>query len=146
MTATYYVITSDSDVPFQCCMSWSQLDTLQAQGNDIGSQTIDHPNLTTLTTTQMTQEICGSRQDMINHGITDPQSFAYPFGSYNSTVEGVVQQCGFNNARQVAASRPRIPRRARRTWKPFHPGTRMPYVRSRWTDQATCSCRIWRVS
>jgi peptidoglycan/xylan/chitin deacetylase (PgdA/CDA1 family) len=99
MTATYYVITSDSDVPFQCCMSWSQLDTLQAQGNDIGSQTIDHPNLTTLTTTQMTQEICGSRQDMINHGITDPQSFAYPFGSYNSTVEGVVQQCGFNNAR-----------------------------------------------
>ena len=99
MTATYYVITSDSDVPFQCCMSWSQLDTLQAQGNDIGSQTIDHPNLTTLTTTQMTQEICGSRQQMINHGVTDPQSFAYPFGSYNSTVEGVVQQCGFNNAR-----------------------------------------------
>jgi peptidoglycan/xylan/chitin deacetylase (PgdA/CDA1 family) len=81
-------------------MSWSQLDTLQAQGNDIGSHTIDHPdNLTTLTTAQATQEICGSRQDLISHGITDPQSFAYPDGIYNSSIESIVQQCGFNNAR-----------------------------------------------
>lgn len=99
MTGTYYVITSDSDAGYQCCMSWAQLDTLLAQGNDIGSHTVDHPDLTTLTTAQMTSEICGSRQDMISHGIPDPQSFAYPFGKYNSTVENVVQQCGFNNAR-----------------------------------------------
>jgi peptidoglycan/xylan/chitin deacetylase (PgdA/CDA1 family) len=99
-TGTYYVITSDSDNGFTCCMSWSQLDTLQAQGNDIGSHTIDHPdNLTILTTAQITQEVCGSRQDLISHGITDPQSFAYPNGVYNSTVESIVQQCGFNNAR-----------------------------------------------
>jgi peptidoglycan/xylan/chitin deacetylase (PgdA/CDA1 family) len=99
-TGTYYVITSDSDNGFQCCMSWSQLDTLKAQGNDIGSHTVDHPdNLTTLTTAQITQEVCGSRQDLINHGIPDPQSFAYPDGIYNSTVQGIVQQCGFNNAR-----------------------------------------------
>lgn len=99
MTGTYYVITSDTDAGYQCCMSWSQLNTLQAQGNDIGSHTIDHPDLTTLSVAQMTSEICGSRQDLISHGITDPQSFAYPFGDFNSTVEGVVQQCGFNNAR-----------------------------------------------
>jgi len=100
MTGTYYVITSDSDNGFTCCMSWTQLDTLQAQGNDVGSHTVDHPdNLTTLTTAQMNQEICGSRQDLISHGITDPESFAYPDGIYNSTVQGVVQQCGFNNAR-----------------------------------------------
>lgn len=99
-TGTYYVITSDTDNGFQCCMSWSQLNTLQSQGNDIGSHTIDHPdNLTTLTTAQMTQEICGSRQDLVSHGITDPQSFAYPDGHYNATVESVVQQCGFDNAR-----------------------------------------------
>jgi peptidoglycan/xylan/chitin deacetylase (PgdA/CDA1 family) len=99
-TGTYYVITSDSDNGYQCCMSWSQLDALQAQGNDIGSHTIDHPdNLTTPTTAQMTQEICGSRQDLISHGIPDPESFAYPDGIYNSTVESIVQQCGYNNAR-----------------------------------------------
>jgi peptidoglycan/xylan/chitin deacetylase (PgdA/CDA1 family) len=99
MTGTYYVITSDSDAGFECCMSWSQLGTLQAQGNDIGSHTIDHPDLTTLSVSDMTSEICGSRQDMISHGITDPESFAYPFGKHNPTVESVVQQCGFNNAR-----------------------------------------------
>lgn len=99
MTATYYVITSDTDNGYSCCMSWSQLNTLQAQGNDIGSHTIDHTDLTTLSNAQATQEICGSRQDLINNGITDPQSFAYPFGTYNSALEGIVKQCGFNNAR-----------------------------------------------
>jgi len=99
MTATYYVITSDSDPPFSCCMSWSELQTLQSQGNDIGSQTIDHPNLTTLTPDQVTQEVCGSRQDMLNNGITNPVSFAYPFGASNSTVESLVQQCGFTVSR-----------------------------------------------
>jgi peptidoglycan/xylan/chitin deacetylase (PgdA/CDA1 family) len=100
MTGTFYVITSDSDNGYSCCMSWQQLDTLQAQGDDIGSHTIDHPdNLTLLTPAQITQEVCGSRQDLISHGITDPESFAYPDGIYNSTVESIVQQCGFDNAR-----------------------------------------------
>lgn len=100
-TGTYYVITSNDDDGFKCCMSWRQLDTLLAQGNDIGSHTITHPNnLTTLTTAQLKKEICGSRQDLISHGIPDPQSFAYPDGIYNATVRSMVQQCGFNNARQ----------------------------------------------
>ena len=72
-----------------------------AQGNDIGSHTITHPdNLTILTTAQLKQEICGSRQDLISHGIPDPQSFAYPDGIYNAAVRSMVKQCGFNNARQ----------------------------------------------
>jgi peptidoglycan/xylan/chitin deacetylase (PgdA/CDA1 family) len=101
LTGTYYVITSNDDDGFKCCMSWSQLDTLLAQGNDIGSHTITHPNnLTTLTTAQLKQEICGSRQDLISHGIPDPQSFAYPDGIYNAAVRSMVEQCGFNNARQ----------------------------------------------
>ena len=80
MNATWYPITSDSDVPFQCCMSWAQVATLQDQGDDVGSHTIDHPDLTTLTPDQVTQEVCGSRQDMIANGTHDPVSFAYPFG------------------------------------------------------------------
>ena len=100
-TGTYYVITSTDDAGFKCCMSWTQLDALLAQGNDIGSHTITHPdNLTILTTAQLKQEICGSRQDLISHGIPDPQSFAYPDGIYNAAVRSMVQQCGFNNARQ----------------------------------------------
>ena len=100
MNVTWYPITSDSDVPFDCCMSWAQLATLQNQGDDVGSHTIDHPDLTTLTPDQITQEVCGSRQDMIANGIHDPVSFAYPFGTFNATVENIVKQCGFTNARQ----------------------------------------------
>jgi peptidoglycan/xylan/chitin deacetylase (PgdA/CDA1 family) len=99
MNATFYPITSDSDVPYACCMSWGQMATLQSQGDDIGSHTINHPDLTQLTPAQIQQEVCGSRQDMINNGITNPVSFAYPFGTYNATVEAIVQQCGFTNAR-----------------------------------------------
>ena len=101
MTGTFYVINSDTDNGYPCCMSWSQLRTLLAAGNDIGSHSMTHPpSLTTLSTSQVQQEVCGSRQDLIANGIPDPQSFAYPQGAYNATVEGIVQQCGFNNARQ----------------------------------------------
>jgi peptidoglycan/xylan/chitin deacetylase (PgdA/CDA1 family) len=97
---TFYVITADTDAGYQCCMSWAQLNTLQSQGDDIGSHTIDHPNLTQISSDQVTQEVCGSYQDLVNHGIQNPVSFAYPFGSYNATDESIVRQCGFTNARQ----------------------------------------------
>jgi peptidoglycan/xylan/chitin deacetylase (PgdA/CDA1 family) len=100
MNATFYVITADSDVPYRCCMSWAQLRTLQGQGDDIGSHTVDHPNLTTLTTARVTREVCGSRRDMMKNGIADPESFAYPYGSYDSDAESIVARCGFTIDRQ----------------------------------------------
>ena len=100
MNATFYVITADSDVPYRCCMSWAQLRTLQGEGDDIGSHTIDHPNLTTLTTARVTREVCGSRRDMMKNGIADPESFAYPYGSYDSDAESIVARCGFTIDRQ----------------------------------------------
>jgi peptidoglycan/xylan/chitin deacetylase (PgdA/CDA1 family) len=100
MNATFYVITADSDGPYPCCMSWAQLRTLQGEGDDIGSHTISHPRLTTLTTARVTKEICGSRADMLRNGINDPESFAYPYGSYNKANERVATHCGFTNARQ----------------------------------------------
>jgi len=100
MNATFYVITADSDGPYQCCMSWAQLRALQGAGDDIGSHTIDHPNLKDLTPARVRQEVCGSRQDMLRNGIDDPESFAYPFGSYDPAAERAVSRCGFANARQ----------------------------------------------
>jgi peptidoglycan/xylan/chitin deacetylase (PgdA/CDA1 family) len=100
MNATFYVITADSDGPYPCCMSWAQLRALQAAGDDIGSHTIDHPRLTTLPRPRIRQEVCGSRRDMVNNGIRDPVSFAYPYGSFNMVEERIVRQCGFTNARQ----------------------------------------------
>ena len=106
MNATFYVITADSDGPYPCCMSWTQLRTLQGEGDDIGSHTVSHPKLTTLSTPQVTQQICGSRTDMLRNGINDPESFAYPYGSYNKANESVAACCGLT--RRAAAS-PRPP-------------------------------------
>jgi peptidoglycan/xylan/chitin deacetylase (PgdA/CDA1 family) len=99
MTATYYAITIDEDLSHMCCMSWEQLEALQAEGNDIGGHTITHPRLTTLNRDRVKQEICGGRQDLIKNGIVDPRSLAYPFGSYNATAESVAHQCGYTTAR-----------------------------------------------
>ena len=98
MSATFYVITADSNR--RCCMSWAQLRALQDQGDDVGSYTVSHQDLTQLQEPEIANEICGSRQDMITRGIYDPASFAYPFGTYNSTVEDIVKGCGFTNASQ----------------------------------------------
>lgn len=101
MVGTFYVNTADSDGPYKCCMSWAQLRVLQELGDDIGSHTITHPYLTHhLSKSQIMLEVCGSRQDMLVNGINNPQSFAYPFGVYNSTAEHVVKRCGYTNARQ----------------------------------------------
>jgi peptidoglycan/xylan/chitin deacetylase (PgdA/CDA1 family) len=100
MTGTFYVITADSDGPYPCCMSWAELRILQGEGDDIGSHTVHHADLPKLTTARATQEVCTSRQDMMSHGINDPESFAYPFGSFKAANEKVVAQCGFTNARQ----------------------------------------------
>ena len=100
MNPTFYVITADSDGPYPCCMSWAQLRALQAQGDDIGSHTISHANLKTTVGARATREVCGSRQDMLRNGIDDPESFAYPFGSFTAAAERIVHRCGFTNARQ----------------------------------------------
>ena len=101
MNATFYVINSDSAGPYQCCMGFSQLRTLQREGNDIGGHGVNHLNLTDPSTTydQKVADVCGSRTDLITNGINDPASFAYPFGSFNSTAESIVKSCGFQESR-----------------------------------------------
>lgn len=100
MNATFYVITSDSDGPYQCCMSWAQLRVLQGEGDDIGSHTVSHALLTQLTAARIRRQVCASRQDMLRNGIDDPVSFAYPFGSFDPVDKRIVAECGFTNARQ----------------------------------------------
>ncbi|MEP6527389.1 MAG: chitobiase/beta-hexosaminidase C-terminal domain-containing protein, partial [Nocardioidaceae bacterium] len=101
MNSTIYVITSDSTGPYPCCMSWSQLRTMQRDGNDIGGHGRDHLSLTDPNTTyaQKVADVCNGRQDLIDNGISDPASFAYPFGSSNATAESIVQSCGYQTAR-----------------------------------------------
>jgi peptidoglycan/xylan/chitin deacetylase (PgdA/CDA1 family) len=79
-------------------MTRSQLQDLANAGNEIGGHTALHPDLTQLTSDEATREVCQSRNTLLNWGFS-PTSFAYPYGSFNSTDETIAQQCGYNSAR-----------------------------------------------
>ena len=85
-------------------MTSDQVLSLQSAGNEIGGHTQTHPDLTTVTPTDLTNEISGGRQDLISNGITAPVSFAYPFGAYNTTIQDALTSAGYTSGRTVLPS------------------------------------------
>jgi peptidoglycan/xylan/chitin deacetylase (PgdA/CDA1 family) len=97
MLATFYIITGFIGVD-SGYMTQAQLQSLYAAGNEIAGHTVRHPMLAQLSTAEATREICQSRDTLLSWGfpVTD---FSYPYSSYNSTTEQIVQQCGYNSGR-----------------------------------------------
>ncbi len=96
-------VSNPSLIEYQEFMNESQLQTLQADGNEMDSHTETHPdlNLTTLSLASTTEEISGSRSALLSFGLSPADGFAYPFGSYNTNVRQLVAVAGYNNARTV---------------------------------------------
>jgi hypothetical protein len=80
-------------------MTWDQLADFAADGNEIGGHTVNHTDLTSVNTSIATAEVCNDRQALIAHGF-NATDFAYPGGAYNTTVEGIVRNCGYSSARR----------------------------------------------
>ena len=78
----------------------AQIQGLQAAGFEVGAHTMTHANLTALSAAGARAEIEGSRNDLLNLGIT-PTTFVYPYGSYNTAVRQAVIDAGFTAARSV---------------------------------------------
>ena len=98
--ATYYVNSGSIETAGH--MTWAQLTTLSQAGNEIASHTVDHVNIKKLKLAAARFQVCQDRVNLANHGF-QPESFAYPFGSFDSTAETqVVQYCGDNSARGVS--------------------------------------------
>jgi peptidoglycan/xylan/chitin deacetylase (PgdA/CDA1 family) len=79
-------------------MSWDQVHQLALDGNEIGGHTAHHVNLPQTDSTEARRQICQDRVNLLNKGY-DAKNFAYPFGAYNSSIEQMVQDCGYNSAR-----------------------------------------------
>jgi peptidoglycan/xylan/chitin deacetylase (PgdA/CDA1 family) len=101
MHATFFVNTGPIDAGDPKHMTWDDLATLSAAGNEIGGHTIDHANIKPLSVADAEHEVCDDRNALISHGLPDPESFAYPFGSFDAQSEAVVHYCGYNSARTV---------------------------------------------
>ena len=79
-------------------MSWAQLADLQANGNEVGGRTAHFTDLTAVSDQVATDETCGDRQVLMQHGL-NVSSFAYPYGAFNASAEAIVASCGYGVAR-----------------------------------------------
>jgi peptidoglycan/xylan/chitin deacetylase (PgdA/CDA1 family) len=100
MVGTFYINSPRTDEGAPRRLDWSDIAQIHAAGNEIAGHTLEHLHLTQLPVDQARNEICQDRQNIVAHGY-DPVSFAYPFGDHDPTVEGLVQECGYDNARSV---------------------------------------------
>ncbi len=97
--ATLYVVSKQiADTGFPGYMSRAQIEEVYKEGHEIGAHTRTHPDLVTLSTQGKIDEIEGSRNDLLAWGVGPILSFAYPFGSYDSSVIEVVKSAGFQSA------------------------------------------------
>jgi peptidoglycan/xylan/chitin deacetylase (PgdA/CDA1 family) len=100
---TFYVNSGTIGTPGH--LTWSQLDTFNAAGNEIGGHTLTHPDLTTLSSGEAQHEVCDDRTNILGQGFV-VNNFAYPFGGYDSNtgngpldVSSIVQGCGYASGR-----------------------------------------------
>lgn len=82
-------------------MSADQLRAMHAAGHEIGSHTVSHPDLRTLSPDALRTELAASRRDL-EHLIGAPvNAFAYPHGWFDRAVHDAVVQAGYHCAVSV---------------------------------------------
>ncbi len=80
-------------------LSWDQVRILDASGLiTIGSHTIDHSNLPSLSPDQQRFEIVQGKAELESELGHPVYHFAYPYGSYNATTVAIVRGAGFLTA------------------------------------------------
>jgi hypothetical protein len=98
MHGTFYVNSGNvgSSPSF---LGWNQLQGFQSAGNEIAGHTINHVDLTSVTSTEAQRQVCQDRRALLSEGLT-VTDFAYPYGASNSSVQSIVQGCGYNSGRR----------------------------------------------
>ncbi len=94
MRATAYVISGrmNRGRPF---LTWRLLRALERRGIEIGSHTVTHRGLTSLSDEEALAELTRSRR-AFERGLRHPvQWLAYPFGAYDARVERLAQRAGY---------------------------------------------------
>lgn len=96
MVATNYTHTLGIGIGIPKAL-WPQVAEMDAAGVFlVESHSQTHPNLTTISGTQLRQEVVGSRADIAaNVGGKVSNHFAYPSGIYNATVIAELQAAGY---------------------------------------------------
>jgi peptidoglycan/xylan/chitin deacetylase (PgdA/CDA1 family) len=104
MLGTFYVITGylSNNQTGSTYMTFPELQTMQNAGNEIGSHSVAHPDLTSVSDAQISYECSQSKLILNSYNLT-VNNFAYPFGSYNAQTDSIVSQY-YRTARDVYCS------------------------------------------
>jgi peptidoglycan/xylan/chitin deacetylase (PgdA/CDA1 family) len=98
MVGTFYINSSFIGLPGY--MTRADLETLKANGHEIGGHSVSHLSLISLSADEANRQICMDRNTLLSWGYA-VTSFAYPFSDVNPSVKSTVQTCGYNTARAV---------------------------------------------
>jgi peptidoglycan/xylan/chitin deacetylase (PgdA/CDA1 family) len=97
-TATIGVVTSW--VGTFGYMPWSDISYCYSHGMEIASHSVNHESLLDMSYSEIVSEINGSRNSIQSHSIP-VYSFIYPYGLTNSTIDDIVKNSGYIDAREV---------------------------------------------
>lgn len=93
--ATFNVITDFADGKKTGYMNWDQLEDMAINGMEIGSHTLDHPDLSRKPRVYQLNEILGSKSVIEARIGTPVKTFCYPAGSYDATTLDVLRSAGY---------------------------------------------------
>lgn len=96
LDGTFYVQSGVIDTPG--FLTADDLHRLQRAGHEIGSHTVGHVDLSTVSRGEAIRQACTDRATLADLGFV-ATSFAYPFSGFNDAAKAAVQECGFNSAR-----------------------------------------------
>jgi peptidoglycan/xylan/chitin deacetylase (PgdA/CDA1 family) len=95
MRATAYVVSgriSGRDPNF---LTWPLLHALERRGIEIGSHTVAHRDLTSLSDAEMLEDLTSSRRALERRLLHPVPWLAYPFGAYDERVERLARRAGY---------------------------------------------------
>ena len=99
---TFFVITEYLDQGLPGYLSWEQAALMLANGMEIGSHSVSHPDLRKLTQAELEQEIAGSRRSIQERLNVPVRFFCYPSGRYDKRVIAALRAAGYWGATTTA--------------------------------------------
>jgi peptidoglycan/xylan/chitin deacetylase (PgdA/CDA1 family) len=84
-------------------MTWAEVREIKRHGIEIGSHTVNHPELYHMTESQVEDELASSKGDIEDHLGASVQSFSYPFafpeqdGRFTAILRKLLERNGYEN-------------------------------------------------
>ena len=93
----------------QPLMSAGELKAWIYAGQEIGSHTNTHPNLTRISLAEAREEIIASKKKLEDLFGLAVNHFCYPYGAYDEAIRGLVEEAGFSSACTTSPGVNRLP-------------------------------------